>query len=199
MQPLAVEASLLRAVLASDVKLSVGRELMARVAAAGAEGRGVLSLAGMLLEAELPANVRAGDELRLQVRELTPEKVVLAIRDDAPQQPPPIVVQTPRVPLPGGGFVRVAERDAGRGRAGSDPGGQTHTLSLRYDAPTLGAIDLRFTLSSGALVLTVGVAPGAHDVAQEQAAVLQRALTAATERSVTVTVAPRREPVEVFA
>ena len=32
MQPLAVDASLLRAVLSTDVKLTVGRELMVRVA-----------------------------------------------------------------------------------------------------------------------------------------------------------------------
>ncbi len=32
MQPLAIDAALLRAVLATDLKLSVGRELMARVA-----------------------------------------------------------------------------------------------------------------------------------------------------------------------
>ena len=65
MQPLAVEASLLRAVLSTDVKLTIGRELMVRVAAVTAEGRGVLSLAGMLLDAELPTTVRAGEELRL--------------------------------------------------------------------------------------------------------------------------------------
>jgi len=79
MEPLAVDANLLRAVLAPDLKLDIGRLLMVRVASVEADGRGVLSLAGMLLEAELPESVSAGQELRLQVRELTPEKVVLAI------------------------------------------------------------------------------------------------------------------------
>ena len=63
----------------------------------------MLSLAGMLLEAELPSNVRAGEELRLQVRELTPEKVVLAIKDES--QPPPAMPSSRRAcRLPGGGL-----------------------------------------------------------------------------------------------
>ena len=195
MQPLAVDASLLRSVLASDIKLTIGRELMVRVASVTSEGRGVLSLAGMLLEAELPENVRAGEELRLQVRELTPDRVVLAIRDDAP---PPVAapVETPRVPLPGGGFVKVTERDAGGLFAAGD---QTHTLTLRYDAPSLGPVDLHFTLSAGALALTVAVAPGAYETTDEHAGQLQTTLAGATERPATVTVIARREPVEVFA
>jgi hypothetical protein len=196
MQPLAVEASLLRAVLATDIKLSVGRELMVRVAAVGGEGRGVLSLAGMLLEAELPANVRAGDELRLQVREMTPERVVLAIQDESQQPPPAVPVEPPWVPLPGGGALQVTERGAGGPLTAGD---QTHTLSLRYDAPTLGAVDLQFTLTSGALALAVTVAPGAYEAADEQASSLQRTLTDTVERPAKVTVSVRREPVEVFA
>ncbi len=195
MQPLAVEASLLRAVLSTDVKLAIGRELMVRVASVNSQGRGVLSLAGMLLEAELPDNVRAGQELRLQVRELTPEKVVLAIKEE-PEAPALVPVDPPRVPLPGGGSVKVAERDAGGSLAAGD---QAHTLTLRYDAPNLGAIDLSFTLTSGALALTVAVAPGAYESADEQSSLLQSTLTAAVERPATVTVVPRREPVEVFA
>ncbi|HEX3618220.1 MAG TPA: hypothetical protein VHU61_16870 [Solirubrobacteraceae bacterium] len=195
MQSLAVDAALLRTVLASDIKLTIGRELMVRVASIGAEGRGVLSLAGMLLEAELPDNVRAGAELRLQVRELTPEKVVLAIQPD--EQPPPAApVEAPRVPLPGGGFVKVTERDAGGLLAADD---QAHTVTVRYDAPNLGQIDLHFTLSTGALAVTAAVAPGAYETADERSRQLQTALATATARPVTVTVVARREPVEVFA
>lgn len=195
MQPLAVDAALLRTVLATDVKLTVGRELMVRVASLTGEGRGVLSLAGMLLEAELPSNVRAGEELRLQVREMTPEKVVLAIKDES-QPPPAIAVEAPRVQLPGGGSLQVAERDAGGSLAAGD---QTHTLTLRYEAPSLGAVDLHFTLTPGALALTVAVAPGEYQAADDRASELQAALGAAAERAAKVTVVPRREPVEVFA
>jgi hypothetical protein len=195
MQPLAVDAALLRTVLATDVKLTLGRELMVRVASVTAEGRGVLSLAGMLLDAELPGNVHAGQELRLQVRELTPDKVVLAIKDES-QPPPPAAVEVPRVPLPGGGSLKVAERDAGGSLAA---GHQTHTLTLRYDAPNLGAVDLHFTLTAGSLALTVAVAPGAHETAVEQSPRLEATLAEATERAARVTVVARREPVEVFA
>jgi hypothetical protein len=198
MQPLAVDASLLRTVLASDIKLSIGRELMVRVASVGPEGHGVLSLAGVMLEAELPENVKAGAELRLQVRELTPDKVVLQIQDEDQQQPTPTVapIDPPRVPLPGGGFVKVAERDAGGLLAAGD---QTHTVTVRYDAPSLGQIDMHFTLSAGALALTVAVAPGAYETTDEHAGQLQTVLGQATERPATVTVVARREPMEVFA
>jgi hypothetical protein len=195
MQSLAVDTSLLRSVLATDIKLTVGRELMVRVASVTGEGRGVLSLAGMLVDAELPSSVHAGEELRLQVRELSPERVVLAIREDA-QQPVAAPVEPPRVPLPGGGSVKVTERDAGGLLAAGD---QTHTLTLRYDAPSLGPIDLHFTLSTGALALTVAVAPGAYETTDDGSQQLQTTLTDATERPATVTVIARREPLEVFA
>lgn len=195
MQPLAVDAALLRTVLTADIKLAVGRELMVRVAAVTAPNRGVLSLAGVLLEAELPENVRPGDELRLQVRELTPDKVVLAIQDEplAPQAAP---IEIARVPLPGGGSVQVRERDAGGLLAAGD---QAHTLTLRYEAPHLGPVDLHFTLTARALGLVVAVAPGAYGAADEHAAQLQGTLTQAAERPAKVTVTARREPVEVFA
>ncbi len=197
MEPLAVDAALLRTVLAADIRLAVGRELMVRVASVTADGRGVLSLAGILLDAELPANVRAGEELRLQVRALTPEKVILAIRGEA-QAVPPVAVEHERIALPGGGSVRVTERDADRrrGAAGEE---RTHALRLRYDAPSLGPIDLHLTLSEGALAVTVAVAPGALAPAQDRTEALRSALVAATERPTNVTVVTRREPVEVFA
>ncbi|HEX3802906.1 MAG TPA: flagellar hook-length control protein FliK [Solirubrobacteraceae bacterium] len=197
MQPLAVDASLLRAVLATDLQLTVGRALMARVAAITAEGRGTLSIAGMPLDAELPATVQAGDELRLIVREVTPDKVVLAIQDDA--QPPPAAfaqAEAPRVPLPNGGSLQVTERDAGGQLATGDG---THTLTLKYDAPTLGPIEMRFTLTPGALNLALEVAPSAYPALDDQAPQLASSLTSAAERPSRVTVTPRREPLEVFA
>jgi hypothetical protein len=198
MQPLAIDAALLRAVLTPDLKLTVGRELMARVAALTGDGRGTLNLAGVPLQAELPDNVKAGDELRLVVRELTPEKVVLAIQDDAGQaQPPPPFVDAPRVPMPQGGSVQVTDRDATSAQRGQDG---THTLTLRYDAATFGPIDMTFTLSSGALRLTLTVPQGSSYAAADGASQgLAERLTAATERPASVTVSPRREPIEVYA
>lgn len=211
MQPLAVDAALLKTLLASDlsaeVKLSVGRELMARVADLMGGGRGTISLAGMMLDAELPDNVRIGDELRLQVSDLTPEKVVLTIQGDAAQAAPAqaanqqitpeaALAQAPLVPMPTGGSLQVSERDAGGGGADGDG---AHQLKLRYEAPALGMIELHFTLTPGALAVNIGVAASAYTLTNDQAPALAQALTAAAERPAKVTVTPRREPLDVFA
>jgi hypothetical protein len=197
MQPLAIDAALLRAVLTPDLKLTIGRELMARVANLTSDGRGTLNLAGIPVAAQLPANVKEGDELRLVVRDLTSDKVVLAIQDDSQGQPPPPLVEAPRVPLPDGGSLQVTERDAASTRAGQDG---THTLSLRYDAPTFGAVDMTFTLTPGGLRLSVTVPQGNPYIAADDAASgLAEKLTQAVERPASVTVTPRREPIEVYA
>ncbi len=197
MQPLAVDAALLRAALTPELNLSVGRELMVRVASLEGSGHGTLSLAGMLLEAELPTDVKAGDELRLQVREMTPTRVVLAIQEySAPPPVVPVPVEPPRIPIPAGGSVQVTERDA---RRQGDQAG-AHTVSLRYDAPSLGAIDMTFTLSATGLRLALTVPRGdSHRRTEGAAPELQDALMAASERPVQITIAPRYEPLEVYA
>lgn len=204
MQPVSVDAALLRALLTTetggDLTLSLGRVLMARVAAEqqGAE-RGLLSLAGTLIQAELPDNLKAGDELRLQVSELSQSKVVLTLQQDPAAllaQPPP--AEPPSVPMPAGGSLRVAERDARRASGGAPNG--THRLSLRYDAPNLGAIDMAFTLTPTGLTLALTVpAGGSHARTRAAADALSRALGDAAQLPVTLTIAPRHEPLEVFA
>lgn len=196
MQPLAVDAALLRAALTPELSLSVGRELMVRVASLDRSGHGTLSLAGMLLEAELPTDVKAGDELRLQVREMSPTRVVLAIQGDAPTPIPPAPVEPPRVPMPTGGSVQVTERDARR-RAGQDG---THTISLRYDAPNLGSLEMTFSLSATGLRLALTVPRGgSHRLTEAAAPELSDALAAASGRPVQITITPRHEPLEVYA
>ncbi len=198
MLPLSVDASLLRAVLTADVQIAVGRELMVRVASVEAGGRGVLSLAGSLLDAELPSTVSAGDELRLQVREVTPDRIVLAIQDDGQQQPTPLAAPTeaPRVPLPNGGSLQITDHNASGQRATGDG---THTLSLRYDAPTLGPVEMQFTLTPGALGVMLRVSTIAHPGADAASVQLASTLTDAAGRPARVTVTARREPLEVFA
>lgn len=196
MEPLAVDLNMLRAVLAADLKLDVGRLLMVRVASVEPEGRGVLSLAGMLLDAELPEGVTAGQELKLAVREITPEKVVLSIQNDQQQAVP--LLAAALIPMPLGGSLQVRER--GGGRTTQQPDG-SHSLKLRYDAPSFGAIDMHFRLDpQGGLRLALLV-PAGESLAQAQTAApqLQDALTDATNRAVAVSVAARREPLEVFA
>lgn len=166
---------------------------MARVVRADpGTGRGALSIAGAVFEAELPKQVRAGQDMRLVVREVNAERVVLSLSDQTA-----IAVPPPPVPLPGGGTVRLTERDA-TGHEGSP--GEGHTIALRYDAPTLGAVDLRLQLDAGSLRVTATLAHGEPvTLAQTASDALREALAASSERAVTVTIEARREPLDVYA
>ena len=54
---------------------------MARVVTADGNGRGSLNIAGTTLEAELPKEIQAGQELRLTVRHVSPDRVELSMSD----------------------------------------------------------------------------------------------------------------------
>jgi hypothetical protein len=198
MDPIAVDVRLIKAVLGTELKIAPGRVLMARVASADGTGRGSLNIAGTTLEAELPKEVEAGQELRLTVREVSAERVELSMSD--PSTAAAEAAQAAQAaPLPGGGALRVAERDARSGSDGSQ-GSDRHTLSLRYDAPALGPVDLRFDLDPESLRLTATVAAGdAAERAQDAAGELQAALAGALGRPVTVDVNSRYEPLDVYA
>jgi hypothetical protein len=187
----ALDLSLIRALESTELRLHPGRVLMARVVRAQGSERGSLSLAGAVIDAELPKHLRAGDEVRLTVRHVSAQRIVLELSHaPAPAAPPPI-------PLPGGGVVRITEHER---RADVAGGAEVHTLSVRYEAPTLGAVDLRFELDTRSL--RVSAALGAGDPvtrAQKQADQLREALAAALERAVSVRIAPRREPLDVYA
>src|SRR5436309_10030696 len=128
MDPIAMDVRLIKAVLGAELKIAPGRALVARVVSTDARGRGVITIAGEPLEAELPAHLQAGQELRLVVRSVSAERVVLGLADQAANP------QASEVPLPGGGTIRITddESQGGPGGAGARPG--THTLTLRYDA-----------------------------------------------------------------
>lgn len=184
---------LLRSLQTPELALTPGRALAARVVSTDGAGRGSLSIAGTLLEAELPAELHAGQDVRLVVREVSADRVVLSLSDQTPA-----AVPTLAVPLPGGGTIRVTEqaeehRSGGRGRG-------AHTLTLRYDAPRLGPIDFHFTLDEGSLQVAASLVPGGPlAAAQAQADSLREALSGAVKRTVTVTVSARRDPLEVYA
>ncbi|HTT28745.1 MAG TPA: hypothetical protein VMG37_10080 [Solirubrobacteraceae bacterium] len=197
MDPINVDIRLIKAVLGAEVRVAPGRALMARVVTADGLGRGSLNIAGALIDAALPKDIQAGQELRLTVRHVSPERVELSLSD---QHAP--AAASAAVPLPGGGSVRVSERDAGGsgGRGSGGSGSERHTLSLRYDAPTLGAVDLRFELDPDTLRVSTTVAAGApYDLAIDSAGDLRDALTKALGRPVAVDVTPRREPLDVYA
>ncbi len=196
MDPINVDIRLIKAVLGGELQIAPGRALMARVVTADGLGRGSLNIAGAVIDASLPKDVLAGQELRLTVRHVSADRVELSMSD---QSPPPGV---DAAPLPGGGALRVTERDTsdGDGGSGSGEGAERHTLSLRYDAPALGAVDLRFELDPSSLRVTATVGAGQpYDLALDGAGRLGDALTEAISRPVTVDVSPRREPLDVYA
>jgi hypothetical protein len=199
MRTFAVDLALLRDVLLPRVRIAPGRALMARVVAAES-GRGSLSIAGYLIEAELPTHVRAGQDLRLEVRDISAGRVLLQIADPGHAAPPPPPAE---VPLPGGGSLTVTERDAqgdGGAGGGGGRGGGSHSLALRYDAPALGPVDLRFALAPGSMRVGVTVSAGDSLLrAQADADTLRAALAAAVGHAVSVTISPRREPIDVYA
>jgi hypothetical protein len=200
MQVLAVDLMLLRSLIGAELKLAPGRGLMARVVSAEqATGRGRLAIAGAVLDAQLPSNVRAGQELRLVVDRMTADQVVLKLDPQAaaaaPVAPPP---GTP-IPLPGGGGVSVTERDAGGRGAGASRAG-VHSVALRYDTANLGPLDVRLVLDAASLRVSIALAPG-EPVARASAATaaLRDALGGRMDRSVNVSVGPRQEPLDLYA
>jgi hypothetical protein len=161
-------------------------------------GRGSLNIAGAVIDATLPKDIEAGQELRLTVSHVSPDRVELSLSGQDPAAF--AAAASEAVPLPGGGTVQVAERDAGGGGGAGAQGADRHALSLRYDAPALGAIDLRFELDPETLRVSATLSAGQpFDVALNNAGKLGDALTAAVERAVTVDVVPRREPLDVYA
>jgi hypothetical protein len=205
MEPLAIHPRLLREAAGSGLTLTPGRGVMARVVAAAAGGRGVLNIAGVTIEAQLPPGVRVGESLRLIVRSLDEHRVVFGLPHDTRSEARPATAPTPsplpEIPLPGGARLRLrGEGDDGSAapRSASAPG--TATLSLSYDAPSLGALDLSFSLDAGSVRLQIAAGAGAgYSLTRENAEGLQHALEQAVGRSASVTVVPRREPLDVYA
>jgi len=194
MDPIAVDIRLIRAVLGAELRLAPGRAMMARVVSVSPAGRGSLSIAGALIDAELPRGVEAGQELRLTVRHVSAERVVLGLSD----QNAPAAAAAPAAPLPGGGTVQVTERDPGGASAGR--GGDRHSMALRYEAPALGPVDLRFDLDPQSLRVSAVFAAGEPvEQARASAGELRDALSQALGRPVAVEISARREPLDVYA
>jgi hypothetical protein len=158
MQIAAPELILLRAALPGPM-LRPGAVLAARVLE-----NGLLALAGARVKATLPDDVRPGDALRLQVKDLGPDRIVLQIVPDSPP------AATSAVPLPGGATARIVEDEDGAGARG---GGRA--VVLRYDSPTLGRLDIHLSAAGATVHATEG--PPA-DAARASAADLATALNA---------------------
>jgi hypothetical protein len=189
---LQLEAALLRRQL-PDLLLRPGMTLFARVAER--EGRhGIIVLAGSPLVAELPDEVQVGDKLRLLVQDTRGERVAMKLVEEQPVAAP----QTPVVglPLPDGSsaHLSVEEREA-------DPDDPEHaSISITYDSPALGAVGFNLSLSPGNVVVHAELGAGRpFELATEAADELEARLAEATGRAAQVTVAPRREPLDLYA
>jgi hypothetical protein len=197
---LAVDLALVRDVLLPGLSLTAGRAMMARVVSADEGSGGKLAIAGYLLEAELPKEMVAGQNLRLIVRDVTADRVLLAV---APHEEPANTPQAPPlaapIPLPGGAQLMVLEDGGGNGEGGGGDGGG-HALGLRLDLPGLGTLELRFGLDPVSVHAAIAADPGPPLAqAQAQSRELQETLARVCERPATVTVNARRQPLDLYA
>jgi hypothetical protein len=198
-QPIAVQLITLQAVM-PDVTLRLGQSLVARVAERHGE-KGILMIAGQPLVAQLPEQVRAGDVLKLAVKDIGPEQVVMQLHEgrEAAQAAQEGAQPTVFVPLPGGVPARIVVDDQASDGGGGD-GGESHAIALTYESPTLGPINLRIGMDAANVVADVRVTPGAPlQIAAAAQDALRSALAEATERVATVSVNPRPGSFDVSA
>ncbi|MEX2196698.1 MAG: hypothetical protein WD844_15565 [Thermoleophilaceae bacterium] len=181
-----LDALLLRGQL-PDLMLRPGGMLAARVV-----DRASISIAGIVFAATLPGDVAPGDTLRLRIDEATPERLLLRVMDDPAQAPP-----APALPLPGErqARVRVEEQEPEGG-----PGARPPSVTLSYESPVLGRLDLRLELPAGAVTAAIAAAAGEPaERAGAAAEELRAALERATGREAHVAVTPRHDPFETYA
>jgi hypothetical protein len=191
-----VEAQLLRNLM-PELVIRPGITLAARVAEKTALRSGVITLAGVRLQAQLPEQVREGDTLRLQVAEASRDRLVMRLVGESGQAQQQVSQQPPvPVPLPDGGaaWLRVDEREAEGGSEGEEA-----SVALTYQSPSLGPLGLRLGLTPGAITVQVRAAQGEPlSLARSRAEALRSALAQATGRNATVHVLPRRDPIDVY-
>jgi hypothetical protein len=161
------DAALIRAGL-PDMPLTAGTMLGGRVLER--QGKmGLLMLQGVPLSAQLPEDVEAGTRLRLSVADVMPDKITLRIVDQLPPQP---VAPGVPLPLPDAHFS-VTERDAAPGVI-SEPG--VRFLSLRYESPALGVLDLRIAIEPAGVRVHARADAGVLDLARQGSEGLRTAL-----------------------
>lgn len=195
---------------AAELVLRAGADLVVRVHEAPPDGgRGIVSLAGQLLQARLPPNLAPGQTLAVRIVEASEEQVVLRVRDDGQPRaaghaahaagalavagdPQLVKVATALVPpelalpLPNGDALELAvQPDAEQAEGGGDgrPGGGEAAFVLHSAA--LGPIEVRVRLDGGTVTASVGVDEAALPLARaalpELAASLER-VTGSTAR-----------------
>ncbi len=200
-------------------RLEPGSELVARLVSAPANGgRGLISLAGMMLEAQLPAGLLAGQKLHLRVVEARPEQLRVRIVTPAGEADETAETVTRLAGelaargdgallraalhladgsplwLAGGVAAQIhidpeAERETDGEGAARGPAGEAGFV---LHSPDLGAVEVRLRMVEGAVRATVVTTPGeASRLAAEGLPDLVAALERATGRPAAATAAPR--------
>jgi hypothetical protein len=184
--------------LGADFPLKPGTILPARVL-----DRGTIALAGARMAATLPEGLEPGQALRVRVREASHEKLLLQVVDEpaAAEQASASVplAATAAVPLPGGASARLLVDPDEEGSSSDGGGAGRRSITLRYESPGLGRLDLALSLDPG-VVSAIAHAPA--DVAERLRAgvpELRDALGAAAQRPASVTVVARQETLNVQA
>jgi hypothetical protein len=206
-------------VLLEELALRPGADLAVRVHAALPNGgRGVISLAGILLSAQLPAGLAPGQRLAVRVVRSHGDEVLLQLRSEAagagsgaagrPAQVAGMLalagdgqlvqvangLQQPglALPLPNGDALtlQIAEEPDGDEDAGSGEDG--HEASFVLHSAALGPIEARLRLVGGAVTVEVVVEAAARKRFAAAAPALAEALERATAAPARVDVAARR-------
>src|SRR3954469_22773725 len=200
---------------ARPLALPLGKELVARLLAAPeGGGRGLISLAGIVLEAWLPPGLEPGRALRFPVTRADAEEVVvkivpgasghadpaaagrlggeLALRGDPDLLRAALALADGPLWLPGGAAATVAVDPDGDGPGtGSQPasGGDA---AFTLHCPRLGAIEVRLHVGPGGVRAAVVTPLGqTSELAESELPELVAALERATGRPATAALSPR--------
>ena len=192
MLPVSLDVALLKLQL-PDLVLRPGMQVVARVASRGEGQIASLVLAGALLKATVPDEVATGQTLRLTVAETTPERIVLHM---SAADLPATTTGVPLAPSPG--LARGIDPDGEDSRARTRENDRP-SVSLAYEVPDLGRLDLRIERGPEGVVVSLGTSPGWHGPARANAEALRAALEAKLETPAVVRVNPRREPFDAYA
>jgi hypothetical protein len=198
---------------AAPLRLEVGSQLVARLVSTPAGGgRGLISLAGHLLEAQLPPGLEPGATLPLRVERADPEQVMvrilpdsdssrdhaatqrlageLAVRGDGDLLRASLAMSGGTVWLPGGpaAEVEVEPDEEAQGQAGTSSGEAAFVL---HD-PLLGAIEVRLQMAAGSVRAAITTPPGTlAERAADGLPELVKALEEATGRQAAAAVSER--------
>jgi hypothetical protein len=209
--------------LLEALELAPGMELAVRVHEAPASpggGRGVISLAGMLVPARLPEGVAPGQRLLVRVVAGTHDEVTLRIQQDeeAAAAPGPgalaraagalatsgdgelvqvAVALQPQglaLPLGNGDVLALSVPSAGEEEGDTDPEGSDEShgeAAFVLHSVALGPIAVRLRLAGDSASVHVAVEPEAEDLARAAADELRDGVERATGASTSVSIASR--------